>query len=123
YVTYKPKWEEYQVPVRWCTCRPVYEHHVMDCPYTCFKPVYHEHKVLVKWTTCRPEYQHHVKDRCYVVYHSHIEETKVPVKYCTFKPEYTTHECLVPCTTYRVEHLPCEKVVRTVTCEPVVTEH
>src|SRR5262249_15941161 len=60
-------------------------------------------------------------ERRYTVCHDKIEHYQVPVRWTTYRPEYKQHCVDVPCVTYRTVLEPCEKIVKTHTCEPVYT--
>ena len=35
----RPVWQQYQVPYRYTTCRPVYQHHVRTIQEVCYRTV------------------------------------------------------------------------------------
>ena len=67
-------------------------------------------------------YERHERDIPYTVYHKKVECYQVPQKYTTYRPVYTNHVVEVPVTSYTTMLEPCEKVVKTIKCEPVMFE-
>src|SRR5205823_4821598 len=47
-------WQEYQVPVKYTTCKPVYEQHEREVPVTCYRTVTEPCQKTCKTYTCEP---------------------------------------------------------------------
>jgi len=81
YTVCKPVWQEYHVPVRWTTCRPVYEQHVQQVPYTVYHTCYQPYQVPYRWCTYKPEYETHVRNIPYCTYRQCVQTYEVPVRF------------------------------------------
>src|SRR5262249_47178621 len=108
-------WQDYQVPVKWTTYRPVYEQHVREHRYTVQRAVWQDYQVPVKWTTYRPVYEQHVRNVPVTTYRTVCEPRQYTYKTCTLERVWQEHPVRICTGEWREErhYVPGPVVTRT----------